>query len=194
MSEKKKTLGRKVPAPYPAEVKLRVVREVLESGVSATEIAALFGVSAAAVHKWLSRFRRGGVKALTGGRRGPSPRTRAADSRREGVVAVKRQQPAFGTRRIADELRRFEGVGVSEATVRRILHEEGLLQPRPPQVENAPKPETRFERAAPNQLWQSDIFTFLLRRHSGCTSPSSWTTTAASSSATRWRTTRSRRS
>src|SRR5262249_58049409 len=25
--------------------------------------------------------------------------------------------------------------------------------------------EPRFERAEPNQLWQSDIFTFLLRRH-----------------------------
>src|SRR5207237_4560857 len=27
------------------------------------------------------------------------------------------------------------------------------------------KPDRRFERAEPNQLWQSDIFTFLLRRH-----------------------------
>ena len=26
-------------------------------------------------------------------------------------------------------------------------------------------PPRRFERAEPNQLWQSDIFTFLLRRH-----------------------------
>ncbi len=80
-------------------------------------------------------------------------------------MAVKRQDPALGVRRIADILARFEGIGVSATTVRRILHEEGLLEEKPPKVENAPKPETRFERAAPNQLWQSDIFTFLLRKH-----------------------------
>ena len=34
------------------------------------------------------------------------------------------------------------------------------------EVSEKPKPvEHRFERAEPNQLWQSDIFTFLLRRH-----------------------------
>ncbi|MBK7862966.1 MAG: transposase [Archangiaceae bacterium] len=81
------------------------------------------------------------------------------------MVEVKRQDPALGTRRIADILARFEGIGVSATTVRRILHEEGLLDETPEKVENAPRPETRFERAAPNQLWQSDIFTFLLRKH-----------------------------
>ncbi len=41
---------------------------------------------------------------------------------------------------------------------------EGLLETRVP---TGPRehPERRFERAEPNQLWQSDIFTFLLRKH-----------------------------
>jgi transposase InsO family protein len=60
---------------------------------------------------------------------------------------------------------RFQGLGVSETTVRRVLHEEGLLEQAPAAVEKPEGPEHRFERAEPNQLWQSDIFTFLLRRH-----------------------------
>ncbi|MFO0672538.1 MAG: hypothetical protein U0235_23495 [Polyangiaceae bacterium] len=63
-------------------------------------------------------------------------------------------------------LARFEALkGVSESVVRRVLHEEGLLAERPPPTEAREHPERRFERAEPNQLWQSDIFTFLLRRH-----------------------------
>jgi transposase InsO family protein len=80
------------------------------------------------------------------------------------VTALKEEHPEYGTRRIADVLRRFAALGVAESTVRRILHEEGLLEER----EATPareQPERRFERAQPNELWQSDIFTFLLRRH-----------------------------
>jgi transposase InsO family protein len=62
-------------------------------------------------------------------------------------------------------LRRFQALGVSETVVRRILHEEGLLLERASQEPAREHPPRRFERAAPNQLWQSDIFTFLLRRH-----------------------------
>jgi hypothetical protein len=45
------------------------------------------------------------------------------------------------------------------------LHEEGLIEPSPASQPRGPTPPRRFERAKPNQLWQSDIFTFLLRRH-----------------------------
>ncbi len=48
--------------------------------------------------------------------------------------------------------------------MRRILPEEGLLEERPVEEPRA-KPPRRFERAEPNQLWQSDIFTFELRRN-----------------------------
>jgi hypothetical protein len=44
------------------------------------------------------------------------------------------------------------------------VHEEGLIPEGPAETGPREHPERRFERAAPNQLWQSDIFTFLLRR------------------------------
>src|SRR5260370_33333969 len=58
----------------------------------------------------------------------------------------------------------LEGIGMREREVRRMLHESGLLETAKP-APRPPPPERRFERAEPNQLSQSDIFTFLLRRH-----------------------------
>lgn len=54
-------------------------------------------------------------------------------------------------------LARFEALGVPESTVRRILHDEGLLASAPEREEPRDKPPRRFERTEPNQLWQSDI-------------------------------------
>ncbi len=46
-------------------VRQRAVREVVERGACVKDVAKLFGVSEAAVTKWVAKFRRGGVEALT---------------------------------------------------------------------------------------------------------------------------------
>jgi transposase InsO family protein len=153
--------GRDVASQY----KLLVVQERLK-GTPEKDVANAFGVSAAAVQKWTTAFRKHGPSALTsrrGGRTGLRALGSANADTREHVVALKREHETWGTRRIRDVLKRFEALGVSEQVVRRILHDEGLIEtPRPaPAREHEPR---RFERAAPNQLWQSDIFTFRLRR------------------------------
>ena len=62
-------------------------------------------------------------------------------------------------------MRRFLGIGISETTVRRVLRAEGI-KPQAAKRRVRRKVEVHhFERAEPNQLWQSDLFTFLLRRH-----------------------------
>jgi transposase InsO family protein len=145
------------------EVKLRVVEERMR-GTRQEDVARAFGVSVAAVTKWLSQYRKLGRAGLEpakrGGKRG-SARKRQAP--RERVVALKREHETWGTRKIRDVLARFEAIGVSEQQVRRILHEEGLIDSPTPAKPREHGPR-RFERARPNQLWQSDIFTFRLRR------------------------------
>jgi len=146
-------------------MRVRIVREVLR-GSAQVDVAVAFGVSHAAVQKYLGLYRRGGMDALKPrweAKREARPAKRQG-ARRQAVVDARTEHPEWGTRRIRDVLARFEGLGVSETVVRRILHEEGLIDERTPAPARSHSPR-RFERAAPNQLWQSDIFTFLLRKH-----------------------------
>lgn len=155
----KRGAGREVPV----EVKLRVVEERMR-GTRQEDVARAFGVSVAAVTKWLTQYRKDGRAGLEPAKRGkaktPTPKRTA---KRERVVALKREHETWGTRKIRDVLARFEALGVSEQQVRKILHEEGLIETPPPAKAREHGPR-RFERARPNQLWQSDIFTFRLRR------------------------------
>jgi transposase InsO family protein len=163
MTRKKKTSGggRELAAAY----KLLVVQERMK-GTPEKDVAAAFGVSTAAVAKWTNAFRRHGPSALES-KRSKAGKTGLRPLRpspvRDKVVELKKDNEQWGTRRIRDVLARFEALGVSEQQVRRILHDEGLITAPPPSVERE-HPPRRFERATPNQLWQSDIFTFRLRR------------------------------
>jgi transposase InsO family protein len=152
------------------EFRLEVARAVVERRTPQTAVARTFGVPLTTVMDWTRRYRKEGAAALLGqSARGVSrartkPATAPTTARRAAVTEAKRANPDHGTRKIRDVLARLQGVGVSETTVRRILHEEGLLEDKPPAAAKV-QLERRFERAEPNQLWQSDIFTFLLRRH-----------------------------
>jgi transposase len=149
--------------PVPYDVRVRIIQAVMR-GTKYPDAAAAFGVSTAAVQKFVGLFEHGGMDALRLRPMGAAAVNKKKNVPRAEVVAAREANPEWGTRRIRDVLARFEGLGVSETTVRRILHEEGLLVERE-QVEPRDKPPRRFERAEPNQMWQSDIFTFELRRH-----------------------------
>ena len=78
------------------------------------------------------------------------------------VVDLKRRHPSLGIQKISHLLRRALFLPVSRETVRRTLHEQQLLKKRKPKPRrNPPKPRF-FERSTPNQMWQTDIFTFRL--------------------------------
>ena len=52
---------------------------------------------------------------------------------------------------------------IAKATIRQVLHEAGY---QVEEVATHPHPDKQreFERATPNQLWQTDLFTFVLKR------------------------------
>jgi putative transposase len=62
---------------------------------------------------------------------------------------------------IAHALQRLFMLPGSPETVRRRLHEAGLMSHRRRRAGTSPGPRF-FERATPNQMWQSDLFTFRL--------------------------------
>ena len=146
---------------YPAEFRLKVVRLFLEEEYSASLLAEQFGVSRSAINRWVRAYRQRGIEGLevkprSGGN------TRVVPKVQERMVAVKKAYPEYGPRRIADFLKRFFLMRTSPSTVHRTLSDQGLVNKakRKPK-KNPPKPRF-FERARPNQMWQSDIMTFRL--------------------------------
>ena len=105
-----------------------------------------------------SREKRGyGTRLLPRGVDGSFPVRYVRRSSRSRSVS-----PSFGVKRISHLLKRAFFLSASPETVRRTLRAESLIVPskKKPQ-HNITRPRF-FERSTPNQLWQSDIFTFRL--------------------------------
>jgi hypothetical protein len=76
---------------------------------------------------------------------------------------LKKSNPDWGCQRISDMLLRGPALPASATAVARVLHEAGYQME---EVTTRPHPDKvrQFERATPNQLWQTDLFTFVLKR------------------------------
>ena len=151
---------------WPMDVRLELARAVVKQGLSASEVAKRLGVPYTTAIDWVRHYRARGTAAFeTTQRAAVKKPTSGAAARRAAVLATHAAQPQAGSRRIRDVMKRFLGIGASETTVRRVLGaEHGRSMRTPAKAKRRPKVH-RFERAEPNQLWQSDLFTFLLRKH-----------------------------
>src|SRR5512136_2143718 len=150
------------PHCHPYELRRKAVQLCLEEGFPVKQVARELGVGFSTLGAWVRRYRAQGEAGLQGKARSRSPRPQVAPAVKRQAVALKRRHPDFGIQKISQFLRRVLFLPVSRETVRRTLHEQQLLQkPRPKPQRNPPQPRF-FERATPNQLWQTDIFTFRL--------------------------------
>ena len=147
---------------HPVELRRKAVQLCLEEGFPVKQVARELGVGFSTLGAWVRRYRAQGEAGLQGKARPRSPRPQVAAAVKRQTVELKRRQPDFGIQKISQFLRRVLFLPVSRETVRRTLHAHQLLQkPRPKPQRNPPRPRF-FERATPNQLWQTDIFTFRL--------------------------------
>ena len=139
---------------------LVIVRAVREQGLTHAEAAARFGVTRQWVHALVTRYDAEGPDGVT-------PRSRAPKSRpgttpaavRDRIVQLRRELTADGADAgpvtIAWHLEREGFRSPSTATIRRILHAEGLITPAP-----SKRPRSsyiRFQADLPNECWQADI-------------------------------------
>ncbi len=111
-----------------------------------------FGISRTAGYKWLRRYlRMGSTQALAEESRRPQYSPRKTPPEWEERVEQLRRRHGWGARKLQVLLER-EGVRLPAITIHRILRRRGLIEP-----EESPAPAVRrFERSAPNQLWQMD--------------------------------------
>jgi transposase InsO family protein len=158
---KKKGKRGRTAKPYPHEFRLKVVKLHLEDGHTAALVAEQFGISKDTLYRWGRRYREDGEQGLLNKVRKPSgSKVPAAVS--EKIVSLKQENPGYGIRRITDVLKRFFLVKTSPSTVQRTLRDQGLATPVKKKPKRNPAKPRFFERARPNQMWQSDILTFRL--------------------------------
>lgn len=122
-----------------------------------SELSRNFGVTRKTAHKWLRRANSGeeGWELEKSRRPRHSPH-RTPPEVQEKILAVRRDHPAWGARKIARFLcNSGKGDGLpSISTITAILGRAGLLREEDSARQG---PVTRFERGAPNELWQMDF-------------------------------------
>jgi transposase InsO family protein len=147
---------------YGFEFKLRCVKLRLEEGLPVALLSKEVGASKDVIRRWVKAYQERGEAGLRdrfvprgSGRKLPGPV-------REKIIEIKKREPLFGVKRISHLLKRAFFLSASPETVRRTLREESLIvPPKKKPRHNITRPRF-FERSTPNQLWQSDIFTFRL--------------------------------
>src|SRR5690242_16863073 len=152
--------GAKKARRYTPDEKLKAVRLRLEEGFSVQDVCGEMGMAVSCLHTWIRQYQQFGeagfqVRARKRRAKLPAPIT-------EKIIELKQQNPSFGIKRISHLLRRCFFLPASLETVRQHLHEAELMpETTPPKKRNITRPRF-FERATPNQMWQTDIFTFRL--------------------------------
>jgi transposase InsO family protein len=133
------------------------------SGLPAGDFAPLVGVSKHTLYAWNRKFQREGPAGLEEKPRGGPSGSRLPEVTRRAILMMKESHPDWGVEKISAMLLRGPALPACPQAVSRVLHEAGYeteevpTRPHPDQVRS-------FERAKPNQLWQTDLFTFMLKR------------------------------
>jgi transposase InsO family protein len=127
-------------------------------GANVRELCRRFGISPTTGYKWLDRYRREGLAGLVEASRRPrSSPTRIASAIEARVLEVRtRSNDAWGGRKIRKVLRDEGQPDVPAAsTITEILRRHHRLNEA--SAVQHPGPWQRFEREAPNELWQMDF-------------------------------------
>jgi len=146
-----------------AEQRLLILDTWQRSGLPGGDFATLVGVSKHTLYGWKKKFQEQGPAGLMDQPRGGPKGSRLPELTRRTILMLKQSHPDWGCQRISDMLVRGPALPASPAAVARALHEAGyqleetLTRPHPDHPRH-------FERARPNQLWQTDLFTFMLKR------------------------------
>jgi transposase InsO family protein len=128
------------------------VRLAMQEGANRRELCRRFGIHPDTGYKWLGRWATGGELADRSRRPHSSP-ARSDRAVEDRVLAVRDAHPAWGARKIS---RCLEDEGIASpaiSTVHEILRRHGrIIAPA-----GGPVAQQRFEKPAPNLLWQMDF-------------------------------------
>ena len=150
-------------APLTPQQRLLLLDTWQRSGLPGRDFGAMVNVSRHTLYAWKKRFEELGPAGLMETSRGVKTGSRLPELTKRTILMLKQAHPDWGCQRISDMLLRGPALPASTASVARVLHEAGYEMHEEPTHKHAP-PVRSFERARPNQLWQTDLFTFMLKR------------------------------
>jgi transposase InsO family protein len=125
------------------------------AGVNLRALCRSFGISPTTGYLWLARYRAAGMAGLIERPRRPhtSPGRTGAEVE-AAVVALRREHPAWGGRKLHHRLLALGLPAPPPSTCTEILRRHGLLDP---DRAGQPRALQRFTADAPNALWQLDF-------------------------------------
>ncbi|MFH1572920.1 MAG: DDE-type integrase/transposase/recombinase [Acidobacteriota bacterium] len=169
---RRKPAGRGLVKPEPAadktptfkpEQRLLILDCWQRSGLPAQDFADLVGISKHSLYAWKKAFTQHGPAGLMDRQRGAKAGSRLPDLTQRSILMLKQAHPDWGCERIRVMLARGPALGASPGAVAHVLREAGYELEEAPTRPHPDKVRS-FERATPNQLWQTDLFTFVLKR------------------------------
>jgi transposase InsO family protein len=155
--------GRVILPPTSSTQRMLILDCWQRSGLKAPTFSELVGVSAASLYAWRRMFDEEGPAGLESRPRGVPRGSKLPETTQRAILMLKRAHPEWGCERLSDVLLRSSACAASAGAISHYLKEQGYTSEPPPESEPHEPPVRRFERARVNQLWQSDLFTFLLK-------------------------------
>lgn len=148
---------------YKPEQRLLILDCWQRSGLPAQDFADLVGLSKHTLYSWKKAFMQHGPAGLVDRQRGAKPGSKLPDLTQRSILMLKQAHPDWGCERISVMLARGPALGASAGAVARVLREAGYELEESPTKPHPDKVRS-FERDTANQLWQTDLFTFVLKR------------------------------
>jgi transposase InsO family protein len=125
-----------------------------QEGVNRRELCRRFGISPTIGYRLLARYRQEGKAGLVDRSRRPQRSPGRSSAETEALVlAVRDEHPAWGGRKIRRRLQDLGQRTPGASTITAILHRHGRISAA---ASAQHRTFERFERAAPNELWQMD--------------------------------------
>lgn len=129
------------------------VRLALLEGSNRQELCRRFGISRQTGYECLRRYAGGDTELADRSRRPLTSPLQSPPEVEAAVLAVREAHPAWGARKIAAVIRRDGSSPPAVSTIHTILQRHGRIAALP----GGPQAKLRFEKEAPNQLWQMDF-------------------------------------
>ena len=150
---------------WPLETKLEAIR-ARQRGLNCREVSELTGISCAVIDRCIRAYKKYGVAGLEGKSYGNRPARKSAKTvaAEQALTQLGPLPTGTGVGKVQGLLYRMGFLKVSKGTVSKVM--EAQLPQRPKarkRRRNKPVKVRSFERARPNQLWQTDIMTFMLK-------------------------------